>query len=110
MCMFDLLYLKYFLKTFNLQLYAYNVIITRAAYKTYILQNNCEDRNKDNKNETTIETKMKDKSNMCLDIVLQKDESKNNNNHEIKKKSKLKLYDNEQNELGDTGIYLIFVS
>lgn len=67
----------------------------------------------DNRNETTIDMKMKNKNNMRLDLVLQKDESKNNNepcnNHKIKKKSKLQSYDAEQNKLGNTGIYLISV-
>lgn len=96
-------YLKYFLKTFKLQLCACNIIITYAASKS-TFQNNCEDKNKDNKNETTLE--MEDKNNMCLDIVLQKDESENSN-YEILEKSKLKSCDNEQNEI--TGIHLIFV-
>lgn len=79
------------------------IIITYVVNKTYILQNNCEDRNKNNKNETTVEMKMKDNSNMYYDIVLQEGESKNNN-HEIQKKSELKSYDNEQKELENTGI------
>lgn len=74
------------------------------------MQNNCEDRNKDNRNETTIEVKMKDKSDMCLDIILQKDENKNNDNHEIRKKRKLISYNNDQSKSGDAGIYFIFVS
>lgn len=69
------------------------------------MQNNCEDRNKDNTNETTIEVKIKDKSDMCSHIILQKDD-----NYEIRKKRKLISYNNDQSKSGDTDIYFIFMS
>ncbi|XP_070155675.1 uncharacterized protein PF3D7_1120600-like [Polyergus mexicanus] len=90
----------------NKKIKLHDTLQDKSSSKMYVSQNNCEDRNMDNRNETTIETKMKDKSNIRLDIILQKNESKNNNelcnSHEIKRKSKLQSYDNEQNELGDT--------
>ncbi|XP_070155684.1 uncharacterized protein PF3D7_1120600-like [Polyergus mexicanus] len=90
----------------NKKIKLHDTLQDKSSSKMYISQNNCEDRNMDNRNETTIETKMKDKSNIRLDIILQKNKSKNNNelcnSHEIKRKSKLQSYDNEQNELGDT--------